>query len=144
MERLDELLETSDYVVVACDLNEGTRGLLDAACLARLKPQAFIVSVTRAGVFDEEALYRVLADKRIAGAALDVWFRYPASLADAAHNPRPSRFPFHELDNLIMTPHAASWSVAHHRRRWGLVAANLDRLFRGETPRGIVIQAAAP
>ncbi len=140
MERLDELLVTSDCVVVACDLNEGTRGLLDAGRLQRMKSDAFLVSVTRAGVFNEEALYSLLAEKRIGGAALDVWFRYPSSLADAAQNPCPSRFPFHELENLIMTPHAASWTVAHHQRRWRLVATNLDCLARGEMPHGIVFE----
>lgn len=138
-ERMDELLEQSDYVVVACDLNEFTRGLLDARRLASMKSSAFLVSVTRAGVFDEGALYAALADKRIAGAAIDVWFQYPRSLAAAGMNFRPSRLDFHTLDNIIMTPHASAWTRAHHVRRWKAVATNLDRVSDGQTPQNIVL-----
>lgn len=145
-ERLDELLSTSDYIVVACDLNDQTRGLLDAARIARMKPGAFLVSVTRAHVLDEQALFDALRERRIAGAALDVWYRYPASLAESSRDPRPSRLDFHTLDNVVMTPHASAWTRAHHLRRWRHVAANLDRLARGEPLREVVMptQASAP
>lgn len=139
-ERLGELLRISDHLVVACDLNEGTRGMLDAARLASMKRNAFVISVTRAQIFDEKALYEALRARTIGGAALDVWFRYPASLEDARNNGRPSELPFHELDNILMTPHAASWTVAHHERRWRLVAANLDRIARGEEPDNILLR----
>ena len=139
LERLDEMLTTCDYLVTACDLNDSTRGLLDRRRLGRLKPSAYVVSVTRAPIFDERALYEALRDRTIAGAAIDVWWRYPSRLGERC---LPSQLPFHDLENVILTPHAASWTTEHHQRRWGQVAENLDRLAGGQPLAGVVHRPA--
>src|SRR5262249_23243584 len=82
-------------------LTAATRGLLGARELRLMKPSAVLVNVARAEVVDEEALYRALADGTIAGAALDVWYRYPTAAGPAP----PARQPFHQLPNVLMTPH---------------------------------------
>lgn len=137
-ERLRELLETSDHVVVSCPLNERTRGLLNAERLSWMKPTAQLVNVARAEVAEEQALYDALKTKRIAGAALDVWYRYPASGFDVM---MPSTAPFHELENVIMTPHLCAWTHAMVERRWTRMAENLDALAEGRAPHNIVAQS---
>jgi phosphoglycerate dehydrogenase-like enzyme len=76
-----------------------------------------------------------LRDHRLGGAALDVWWRYP-SLAEP--QPRPSRWPFHELPNVLMTPHSSSATDGTAERRWRAVAGNLDRFARGEPLANVV------
>lgn len=137
-ERLRELLETSDHVVVCCPLTEGTRGLLNAERLSWMKPSAQLVNVARAEVAEEEALYEALRSKRIAGAALDVWYRYPASGLETM---LPSTAPFHELENVIMTPHLCAWTHAMVERRWTKMAANLDALAEGRPLQNVVARA---
>lgn len=128
---LDRLLAECDYLVVACPLGEATRGLIDRATLARMKPTSVLVNVARGPVVDEAALYEALRERRIAGALIDVWYRYPF---EPGHDEsvRPSRHPFHELDNVLMTPHCSGWTLGTLDRRWRFVAANLDRYARGE------------
>lgn len=127
-ERLDELLPRVDFLVLACALDAATRGLFDADRLARLRPQAVLVNVARGPLCVEADLFAALKEKRIAGAVLDVWWRYP-SPADPA--PRPSAYPFHELDNVLLTPHASAWTEGLFRRRGAQIARNLDALATG-------------
>jgi phosphoglycerate dehydrogenase-like enzyme len=129
MDRVDRLLEESDFVVIACGLGPETLGLIDAARFGRMKPTGVLINVSRGAIVDEEALYRALRDGAIGGAVIDTWYRYP-SPGDPA--PRPSRFPFHELSNLIMTPHSSAWTTAMIDRRWRSIADNVDRFFTGQ------------
>ena len=127
--QIDEFLARCDYVVIAAALAPETERLFDAARLARMKPSAVLVNVARGPVVDEDALYAALKEKRIRGATLDVWYAYPRhdDLAVA-----PSKHPFHELDNVWMTPHIAAWTTGMVERRWSEIARNLDSLARGE------------
>lgn len=126
---IDEFLAKCDYVVIAAALAPGTERLFDAARLARMKPAAVLVNVGRGPIVDEDALYAALKEKRIRGATLDVWYAYPRhdDLTVA-----PSKHPFHELDNVWMTPHIAAWTTGMVERRWSEIARNLDSLARGE------------
>lgn len=129
LEKLPEALAEADFVVIAAPLNEATRGMIGRAELAVMKPTAFLVNVARSGLVDETALYEALRDRSIAGAAIDVWYRYPPDAATPTH---PSALPFHELDNLIMTPHIAGATDATFTYRWNLINENLRRLAAGE------------
>jgi phosphoglycerate dehydrogenase-like enzyme len=126
---LDQMLPRCDVVVIAAGLGPETKGLIDARRLALMKPSALLINIGRAPIIDEEALYAALRDGRIGGAALDVWWRYPSPAEPKA---RPSRFPFHELPNVLMTPHCSSGTDGARERRFGTVAANLDRFVRGQ------------
>jgi phosphoglycerate dehydrogenase-like enzyme len=130
MQRFSELLGGSDFVVVTPPLNEQTRGLFDESALRRMRPSAVIINVARGTIVDEAALYHALKEKRIAGAIIDVWYRYPPQ--GEPNGPRPSSFPFEELHNVIMTPHVSAWTDALLPRRNQAVAANMNRLARGE------------
>ncbi|MFN6201402.1 MAG: 2-hydroxyacid dehydrogenase [Acidobacteriota bacterium] len=141
-ERLDELLGVSDYVVVCCPLTESTRGMLDRARLARFRRGAFLINVARAEIVDELALYEALRERRLAGAALDVWYRYPVDAGlDPDQRMLPATLPFGELENVIMTPHLSAWTEEMVERRWQKIAANLDALAEGRPLTNLVCLA---
>jgi len=129
-ERLEDVLQASDYLAITLSLSPETRGLLDARRLGLMKPSAYLVNVARAEIADEMALYDALASKRIAGAALDVWYRYPTTAGTAL----PSAEPFHALDNIIMTPHVSGWTGGMLDARANLIAENIRRVAGGEPP----------
>ena len=133
---LDRMLPRCDVVVIAAGLGPETTRLIDAGRLALMKPSAFVVNIGRAAIIDDEALYNALKDKQIGGAAIDVWWQYPTP---AEPNRRGSQLPFHELPNVIMTPHCSSATDGARDRRFGAVAGNLDRLARGETLHNVVL-----
>jgi phosphoglycerate dehydrogenase-like enzyme len=131
---LDEVLRRSDYLAVTLSLNDQTRGLLGARELALMKPSAVLVNVARAEIVDEDALYRALEERRLAGAALDVWYRYPKE----AGQTRPASRPFHELSNVLMTPHVSGWTEGMLEARATLIAENIQRTARGEPPLNLI------
>jgi phosphoglycerate dehydrogenase-like enzyme len=134
---LDRMLPLCDTVLIACALAPETKGLIDARRLALMKPGALLINVARAAIVDEDALYAALKDGHLGGAALDVWWQYPTP---AEPDRRPSRRPFHELPNVLITPHSSSSTDATADRRWSVVAANLARFARGEPLENIVLQ----
>ena len=123
------MLPQCDFLLIAAGLGPETRGLLDARRLALMKPTALLINIGRAAIVDEAALYGALKDNRLGGAALDVWWQHWSP----EHPDRPpSRFPFDELPNLLMTPHCSGFTEGTADRRWGELAGNLDRFVRGE------------
>ena len=129
LNRLHATLAEADFIVLACALTPETRGLIDSAALAAMKLGAVIVNVARGPVIDEAALYDALLHHRIGGAAIDTWWDYPPSAEP--RDPSPA-FPFHRLDNVLLSPHVAGWTTGTLRRRTLEMARNLDRLARGE------------
>jgi phosphoglycerate dehydrogenase-like enzyme len=122
-ERLDDVLRQSDYLVITLSLSSETRNLLDAQRLRIMKPTAYLINVARAEIVEETALYRALASGGLAGAVLDVWYCYPTATQ-----------PFHELGNLIMTPHVSGWTEGMLAARAKLITDNIERIARGEPP----------
>ena len=129
MEKLDALLARSDFILLALPLDPSTIGLIDRNRLAKMKPNAFLINVARGALIEENALYEACKERRIGGAAIDTWYRYPAQ---GEVRGEPSSLPFRELDNVIMTPHGSGWTEGLLPRRCRLIAQNLDRLARGE------------
>jgi len=128
--RLDEMLPLCDTVAVCTALGPETTGLIDARRLGLMKPGAFLVNIARGQVIDEDALYAALAGGRLGGAAIDVWWQYPSP---AEPTRRGSRHEFHELPNVIVTPHNSGWTAGMVRRRWDEIADNIARFVRGDT-----------
>jgi phosphoglycerate dehydrogenase-like enzyme len=126
--------------VVTLPLAEGTAGLLDAAALRCMKPTAWLINVSRGGIVDEQALFEALRLRRIGGAVIDVWYRYPPPGRPSGP---PATLPFHELDNIVMTPHASAWTDGLLPRRNRAMADNLNRLARG-APLLNVVRAPRP
>jgi len=104
---LDRLLTESDFVSLHVPLTDTTRHLLDAGRLALMKPTALLINTARGALVDEQALVEALRQKKIAGAALDV-FEGIDVFAVAAE---PPKHPLLELDNVLLTPHCAGSSV---------------------------------
>ncbi len=136
-DQIDDVLREADHLAVTLPLSAATRGLIDARRLALMKPTAYIVNVARGEIIDEAALYRALADKRLAGAALDVWYRYPS----AAGPTMPAAQPFHELPNVLLTPHISGWTEGMLASRVRLIADNIARTARGEPPLNLIAPA---
>jgi phosphoglycerate dehydrogenase-like enzyme len=127
---LADVLARADYLAITLPLSAETRGLIGERELMTMKPTAVVINVSRAEILDENALYRALAERKIAAAALDVWYRYP-SAPDATW---PARQPFHQLPNVLMTPHVSGWTDGMMEARAKVIAENIERIARGESP----------
>ena len=125
---LDTLVEQSDFLSLNCPLTPETRHLIDERRLRRMKPTAFLVNAWRGAVVDEAALARALDERWIAGAALDVYGEHP--LADDS--------PFRQLDNVILTPHAAALTQESTRTMSLGAARQVLQLIAGERPDHLV------
>ncbi len=91
---LKEIWKKADFITVHTPLTEETKGLISDKEFSQMKPSTFVINCARGGIVDEEALYKALRDKRIAGAALDVYSKEP-----------PLESKLLDLENLITTPH---------------------------------------
>jgi phosphoglycerate dehydrogenase-like enzyme len=111
---LDDLLRDSDVVSVHAALTSQTRGLIDARRLGLLKPTAYLVNTARGPIIDEAALIDALAQRRIAGAALDVFDTEPL----------PAGHPLTRLPNVILTPHLG-WPTDHRYAQFADAAADV-------------------
>lgn len=120
----------ADFVAITLPLSPATHHLLDGRRLRLLKPSAILINVGRGEICEEAALYQVLESGGIAGAALDVWYRYPSTGEPAL----PATHPFHTLDNVVMTPHVSGWTEGMLDARARLIAENIARTARGEPP----------
>jgi len=135
LEQLDDLLARVDIAVLAVAATPETLGLIGRRQLELLGPEGLLVNVARGPVVNEQALFEALRDGRLGGAILDVWYAYP----DASNPGRPpSRYPFHALANVMMTPHMAGWTVGTVARRWQEMIANIQRLETGEPFQNVV------
>jgi phosphoglycerate dehydrogenase-like enzyme len=98
-----------------------------------------VINVGRGPTIDEQALFDTLKAGRIGGAIIDTWYRYPTS---GDSTPLPANLPFHELSNVLMTPHMSGWTSGTISRRQGVIADNIRRRFAGE-PLANVVRASA-
>jgi phosphoglycerate dehydrogenase-like enzyme len=107
IETKEELFRRSDIISLHIVLAESTHHIIDEKALALMKPTAFLINTSRGPLVDEEALIRVLEDKQIAGAGLDVF----------EVEPLPLDHPLRKLDNVTLSPHTgglsdSNWSVS--------------------------------
>lgn len=122
---LETLMGESDVVVVSCPLNAQTHHLVNAERLGLMKPTAYLVSAARGAIVDQAALTRVLRERRIAGAALDVFEQEPVDPAD----------PILTLDNVILAPHSLCWTDEMSLSNGGSVVEALLDVASGRPPR---------
>jgi phosphoglycerate dehydrogenase-like enzyme len=128
---MGDLLPRADVLFICLPLTPQTEGLIGAAELALLPPGAVLVNVGRGRIVNEAALYRALRDGRLLAAGLDTWYNYPADPEARASTP-PSTFPFHELDNVVMSPHRAGHSDQTENLRMIHLARLLNAAAAGE------------
>jgi phosphoglycerate dehydrogenase-like enzyme len=122
---LDELLRTADIVTLHLVLNAEARHIIDARRLALMKPDAFLVNTARGPLVDEAALVRALAERRIAGAALDVY----------GEEPLPAEHPFRTLPNVLATPHLGYVTEATYRVFFGGAVEDIEAWLAGSPVR---------
>jgi phosphoglycerate dehydrogenase-like enzyme len=114
---LKSMLSLCDFIVLTVPLTPETRGLIGRAVIQEMKPTACLIDVSRGGVIDHNALVEALSEKRLGGAALDV---YPVE-------PLPATSPLWEMPNVILSPHVAGASGRYFEQATALFAENLQR-----------------
>jgi len=119
---LREMIAQCDYVVVTAPLTPETRGMIGAREFAAMKPRAVIVNVGRGAVIDEPAMIQALAEKRILGAALDVF----------TTEPLPSGHPFFQLENVLLSPHSTDHTRDWLERAMQFFWTQFERFSKGE------------
>jgi phosphoglycerate dehydrogenase-like enzyme len=130
-DRLNEFLDAVDTLFVAIPQTEETEGLIQYEHLKRLGNEGLLVNMARGVVIDEEGMFRALKEKTIAGAAIDVWYNYKPE-SDDADKKYPYHYPFHELDNVVLSPHRGPSPFAN-LERWHEVVENISRFADGRT-----------
>ena len=125
--QLDELLQRSDFVVVAVDLNTDSKALIAAAELTKMQPHAVLVNISRGSVIDEQALVEALKAKQIFAAGLDVYQKEPLKESE-----------LFQLDNVVTLPHVGSATAATRKKMAELAYQNLVDALEGRVPRYVV------
>ncbi|MFX1484497.1 MAG: 2-hydroxyacid dehydrogenase [Promethearchaeota archaeon] len=136
IDQVERYVKDADYIILSLPLTDESAGLVDKEFISWMKPTSVLVNISRAQIVDEHALYEALKEKRIQGAGIDVWWHYPKEWRGIAVP--PSDVPFHELDNIVITPHRAAYSANTERELFLFAAQNILRFIRGETPLNIV------
>jgi D-3-phosphoglycerate dehydrogenase len=125
---LKDVLSRADYVCICCALTPDTHHLINSRRLALMQKTAYLINVARGPIVDQQALYLALRDRRIQGAALDVFEQEPVASDD----------PLLQLDNVILAPHAICWTdECFHLIGQSAVTSLLD-VARGVVPRNVV------
>jgi phosphoglycerate dehydrogenase-like enzyme len=117
-----EMLSISDYVVVVAPLTPESRGMIGEAEFQAMKPTAVLINIGRGPVVEEAALVRALTERRIRGAALDVFDTEPL----------PAGHPFYRLDNVLLSPHSADNTADWKERAMRLFLENFERFRSGQ------------
>jgi D-3-phosphoglycerate dehydrogenase len=121
---LEELFAASDFVVLCCPLTPETERMVGQALLRLMKPTAFLINAARGQLIDEAAFIETLRERKIAGAALDVFSVQPLA---ADH-------PYRSLPNVLLTPHLASLTTDSMKRLGRISCEEVLRMIRGERP----------
>jgi D-3-phosphoglycerate dehydrogenase len=121
----EELFSTADIITVHVVLGPRSRGLVGTEDLARMKPTSYLVNTARGPIVDEMALLKTLQERKIAGAAIDVF----------SVEPLPVDHPFRKLDNIVLTPHLGYVTEESFRNHYRQMVEGIDAWFKGETLR---------
>jgi len=136
IEDLHEFLRQTDFLIISLPQTPETEGIIGEEEIELLGPEGFLINVGRGPVVSEGALFRALKEKRLGGAGIDVWYDYDPAPDENGKN-YPCNFPFHELVNVVLSPHRAA-SPFSDLERWGEVIENINRVAREEQPRNLV------
>ena len=127
---LVKVIKESDFIVIAVPLTKETSGLIGEKELMLMRGK-YLINISRGIVIDEEALFKSLKEYRLAGAAIDTWYQYPTSEQRKA---LPSKYAFHKLNNIIMSPHIAGYTDRALEENIKSVFDNIVKIYYGEEP----------
>jgi D-3-phosphoglycerate dehydrogenase len=128
VDTLSDSLIDADYISIHTPLTDETRGLIGAKEINLMKKSAFLTNVARAQIVDREPLFTSLVNKKIGGAAFDVFWEEPADPNDKLL----------KLDNFVLTPHIAGWTTESADTTTTIIASNINRVLHGEMPMTLV------
>ena len=128
---LDELLQSSDFVVICCLLNDSTFHLISERQLSLMKPTAFLINMARGPVVDEPELIKALQNGVIRGAGVDVF----------EQEPTPVDNPLLNMENVIAEPHALGWTDESFMNIWRGILGQVSAISAGDIPAGLVNQS---
>jgi len=123
LKSLEDIFRESDFVSLHIPKTEETYHMVDERLLSLMKPTAYLINVARGGVVDEEALYKILKERKIAGAALDVYEKEP-----------PEKSPLFELENVVFTPHIGAATKEGQIRAGVICAEQILKVLDGKEP----------
>lgn len=122
IQAVKSMISECNFVVITLPFTPETKGLIGEAELRAMKPGSYLFVISRGGIVDEAALYKVLEEKHLGGAVLDVF----------AQEPLPAESPLWKLPNAILTPHVSGFSPLYKERAGMMFAENLRRYIHGE------------
>lgn len=122
LDKLNEVMGEVDYFICVAPSTPQNQKMIGAETLSQMQPSAYFINIGRGELVDEEALVRTLSEKRIAGAALDTFWKEPL----------PSDHPFWGIDNVIITPHVGGMSDIYVHQVLSIFEENLRRFLKGE------------
>ena len=123
----DELFQRADFVTIHLILSKRTRGLITSRELGLMKPSAYLVNTSRGPIVEEHALIEVLSNRKIAGAALDVY----------DEEPLPDDHPLRKLDNVVLTPHLGYVTIENYRKCYADAVEDIRAFLEGQPIRTI-------
>ncbi|MCB9423080.1 MAG: hydroxyacid dehydrogenase [Ardenticatenaceae bacterium] len=131
LEALPDLLPRAHALIISLPHTPETDGLIGRDELMGLKRPSLLVNVGRGPIVQQQALYEALRDGILHAAGLDVWYNYPADKPSRSHTP-PADFPFHELDNVVISPHRGGLTSETEQLRMAHTAVLLNAAARSE------------
>jgi phosphoglycerate dehydrogenase-like enzyme len=141
IDQLDQLLHRAMFLIITLPITADTDGLIGAEQLSLMVPGGILVNVGRGRIVDQTALYRALTDGTLSAAGLDVWYNYPDTPEERSSTP-PADHPFHELENIVMSPHRGGGSRDTEMLRMHHLAELLNALHNGSpSPNQVDISA---
>lgn len=130
------LIKDADFVILSLPHTPESEGLVNKDFISRMKSSSILVNISRGPIIEEKALFDALNEKKIRGAGLDVWWRYPKKWRGKGEP--PTDLPFQELDNLVASPHRAGYSENTEREYFQFAGENILRFLQGQTPYNII------
>ena len=134
---LNQILPRTNVLIITLPITSETEGWIGAKQLSSMIHGGILVNVGRGPIVDQAALYQVLKDGTLGAAGLDVWYNYPTTEEEQQDTP-PADHPFHELDNIVMSPHRGGGSRGTERLRMEHLAELLNALQNGAPTQNLV------
>ncbi|MBD3189078.1 MAG: hypothetical protein GF308_00455 [Candidatus Heimdallarchaeota archaeon] len=138
---LHKFLNHTDIIINSLPLTEETKGIISEEEFQQMKKEVIVVNVGRGSTIDEQALYEAVKSGKIFAAGLDPQWHYPSRSNNKDENEPtyPSKYPIHEFDNVILSPHrAADLKMGYEEAHWDDVIKNILRVYKNQEPRNLV------